>query len=92
MAKEEIKAYRVVAKDRLHDATESPIFVCGMAALDSDDPFYNIFLCNPSLDCNTHIEADLYTSRIIHERIELCCHCAGEFDSPVELNSNLKAP
>jgi hypothetical protein len=25
-------------------------------------------------------------------RVELCCHCAGEFDSPVELNSFLKAP
>jgi len=25
-------------------------------------------------------------------RIELVCLCAGEFDSPVQLNSNLKAP
>ena len=69
MTKEEIKAYRIVAKDMLNDATESPIFICGMTALDSDDPFYNIFLCDPSLDCNTHIEADFYTSRIIPERI-----------------------
>ncbi len=81
-----------MAKDRLHDATESPIFICGMTALDPDDLFYNICLCDPSLDCDTHIEADVYTSRIMPERIELCCHCAGEFDSPLELNSNLKAP
>jgi hypothetical protein len=92
MTKEEIQAYRVVAKNRLHDATESPIFICGMAALDYDDPFYNMFLRDPSLDCDTHIEVDFYTSRIMPGRIELCCHCAGEFDSPIELNSDLKAP
>ena len=61
MTKEEIHACRVVAKDRLHDATESPIFICGMAALDYDEPFYNIFLCDPSLDCDTHIEAIFFT-------------------------------
>ncbi len=22
----------------------------------------------------------------------MCCHCAGVFDSPIELNSSLKAP
>ena len=57
-----------------------------------DDPFYNIFHCDPFLDCDSHIEVDLYTSRIMLERIVLCCHCASKFDSPVELNSHLKAP
>ncbi len=71
----------------------SPIFICGMAPLDFDDPMYGIFRCDPSLlDCNTHIEADFYTSRIKAKRIELCCYCAGEFNSRVELNSNLKYP
>jgi hypothetical protein len=74
----------------LRDATESAIFVCGMAPLDFDDPLYDIFQCDPSFSCDTHVEADFYTSRIMPERIELCCHCAGEFESPVELNSNLK--
>jgi hypothetical protein len=92
MTKEDVKNYRALAKDRLRDATESTIFVCGMAPLDFDDPLYDIFQCDPSLSCDTHVEADLYTFRIMLEHIELCCHCAGEFDSPVELNSNLKAP
>ena len=92
VTKEEIKSYRAVAKDRLSDAIESTIFVCGMAPLDPDDPMYDIFQCDPSLECNTHIEADFYTARIWPERIELCCHCAREFNSPVELNTNLKHP
>ena len=83
--KEEIKNYRALAKDRLRDAMESTIFICGMAPLD-------IFQCDPSLECKTHIEANYYTVRIRSERIELCCHCAGEFNSPVELNTNLKHP
>jgi hypothetical protein len=58
MRKEEMQAYRFVAKDMLHDATESPIFICGMITLDPDDPFSTIFLCDPSLACATHIEAD----------------------------------
>ena len=61
-----------------------------MAPLDPDDPIYDIFQCDPSLECNTHIEANFYTARIQPGRIELCCHCAGEFVSPVELNTNLK--
>ena len=92
MTKKEIHKCRVLAKDKLHDAMESPIFVCGMTPLDSDDSMYDIFRCDPSLDCNTHIEVDFYTSCINAERIELCCHYAGEFNSPVELNSNLEYP
>jgi hypothetical protein len=92
MTKEEMQKYRVLAKDRLRDAMESLIFICGMAPLDSDDPMYDIFRCDPSLDCNMHIEAEFFTSPIKAERVELCCHCAGEFNFPVELDSNLKYP
>jgi hypothetical protein len=92
MTKEDIQNYRALAKDSLRDATELTIFVCGMAPLEFDDPLYDTLQCDPSLRCDTHVEADFYTSRIMPERIELCCQSAGEFDSPVELNSNLKAP
>jgi hypothetical protein len=44
----------------LRDAMESTIFVCGMAPLDTDDPTYVMFQRDPSLKCNTHIEADCY--------------------------------
>ena len=81
-----------MARDRLHDAMESAIFVCGMGLLDQDDPCYDVFLYDTSLDCIAHIEAIFYTSKIQPARVELCCYCAGEFDSPVELNSSLKAP
>jgi hypothetical protein len=37
---------------------ESPIFICGMPPLDSDDPIYDIIHCDPSLNCNTHIEVE----------------------------------
>jgi len=92
MTREEITNYRVVAKDRLRDdAIESHhIIVYGMAPLYSDDPMYDILQCDPSLCGHTHIEADFYTSRIKPGRIELCCHCAREFDSLMELHSHLK--
>ena len=44
------------------------------------------------MDCTTHIEADFYTSKVQLARVELCCHCAGEFESPVEINTSLRAP
>jgi hypothetical protein len=81
MTKEDIYKYRVLAKDRLHDAMESPIFIRGIVPFDSDDPMYDIFRCDPSLDCNTHIEAGFYTSRTKADRIELCCNCVGEINS-----------
>jgi len=49
--------YRTMARDKLHDATESPIFVCGMTPMDQNDPCYNFFHCDPSFDCTAHIEA-----------------------------------
>ena len=71
---------------------ESSIFICGMAPLDPCDPCYCIFQCDMSLDCDTHVEADFYVSEIERSRTEICCHCAGVCDSPIELNSSLKAP
>ncbi len=84
--------YISFVKDRLHDAMESSIFICGMAPLDPDDPCYDIFQCDTSLDCDTHVEADFYVSGIEPNRKDICCHCAGVSNSPVELNPSLKAP
>jgi hypothetical protein len=81
-----------MAKGRLIDAMESSIFICGMAPLDHDDPYYNIFLCDPSQDCDSPLEPEFYVSKIQPKRLELCCHCAGGFDSPIDLNPSLKAP
>ena len=67
-------------------------FICGMAPLDSDDPCYGIILCDTSLDCETHVEAEFYISGIEPSRKEICCHCTGVCDSPIELSSSLKAP
>ena len=63
-----------------------------MSPLNPEDPCYDVFQCDPSLDYDTHIEANIYTSTIQPERLELCCHCAGVFDSPVMMHPSLKAP
>ena len=88
---DEVKKYRAMAKDRLLDAMESAIFMCGMAPLDPDDPCYAIFHCDPSFDCDTHIESDFHTSKYQANRIDICCHCDGTKDSLVTLNTSLKA-
>ena len=89
----QLHEYRAMVKDRLHDAMESTIFMCGMAALDFDYPCYDILLCDPSLECDTIVEPEFYVSRIQSRRMGLCCHCAGTLpDSPIEMNSHLKAP
>ncbi len=81
-----------MVKGRLQDAIESPIFICGMAPLDPDDPTcHELFLCDTSLDCDSHVEADFYVSRIQSSRLELCCHCAYVLDSPIVMNTYLKA-
>ena len=85
----EMQKYRAMARDKSHDATESTIFVCGMAPMDADDPFHDVLHCDSSLDCNAHIEAHFYTYKIQHGRVEMCCYCAGEFDSPVEFSSGV---
>ena len=74
---DEVKKYKAMAKDRSLDATESTIVICGIAPLDPDDPCYAIFHCDPSLDCDTHIESKFYTSQIQAHRIDICCHCVG---------------
>jgi len=82
-----------MVKDRLHDAMESTIYMCGMAALDFDDPYYDILFCDPSLECDTIVEPKFYVSRIQPGRMVLCFHCAGTLpDSAIEMNSHLKAP
>jgi hypothetical protein len=55
---EEVKQYLSMVKGRLQDAMESPIFICGMAPLDSDDPCHDLFLYDPSEDCDSHVEAN----------------------------------
>ena len=75
-----------------HDAIESLIYMCGMDPLDPDDPCFDIFQCDPSLDYDAHIESEFYTSKIQPTRVKICSHCAGKYDSPVELNTALKAP
>jgi len=89
---EDVHQYQAMAKGRLIDATESTIFICGMAPLDPDDPFHDIFLCDTSLDCDMDIDSSFYVSRILPLRLELCCHCAGVFESPIDLNNQLNAP
>jgi hypothetical protein len=32
--------------------------------MDPDDPCYDVFHCDPSMDCDTHVEADFYTSGV----------------------------
>ncbi len=53
-----------MVKGRLQDAIESPIFICGMAPLDPDDPCHELFFCDTSLDCDSHVEAEFYVSRV----------------------------
>ena len=49
--------------------------------------------CDPSLECDTHVESDFYVSRVQPDRVVLCCHCAGTMhNSLVELHTHLKAP
>jgi hypothetical protein len=87
---DEVQKQWAMAKAMLLDATESTIFTCGMAPLDPDDPCYAIFHCDPSLDYDTHIESEFYTSKIHPQRIDIYCHCDGTKDSLAALNSYLK--
>ncbi len=65
-----------------------------MGALDIDDPCYTIYHCDPSLECDTHTEPELYISRFQPVRMVLCCHCACTTmpDSLFEFNPQPKAP
>ena len=87
---EDVHQYQAQAKARLIDAMVSSFLMCGMASLDSDDPFYDIFLADPSLDCDKHIEAEFYVSRIEPARLKMCYHYVGLYDSPIDLNNLLK--
>jgi hypothetical protein len=88
---EEVQKYMAMAKGMLIDAMESTIFICNMAPLDHDDPCSNRFLYDTSQDCDSPLEPEFYVSKIQPTRLELCCHCADVFDSPIDLNPSLKA-
>jgi hypothetical protein len=62
-----------------------------MAALDPDGPCYAIFHCDSSLDCDTHIELEFYTSKTQPRRIDIFFHYVGANDSPVTPNASLNA-
>ena len=49
-----VKQYQATAKARLNDVTISLIYMCGMAPLDPDDLIYDVFLADPSLDCDQY--------------------------------------
>ena len=76
----------------LVNATESTIYMCGMAPLEPDDPFFDIFQCDLTFTCDSHIESEFFTSKIQPSRGNIYWHYAGKYDSPVELNTSLKAP
>jgi hypothetical protein len=78
-------------RNMLLHAMESTIFTCGMAPLDQDGPCHDVYHCDPSLDRDTHIESEFYTSKIKPGRIDICCHSASTNESPVRLNTSLKA-
>ena len=63
--------------------------MCGIAPLDPDDPNFDAFQCEPTLDRDAHIESKFYTSKIQPTRVKICCHFAGKYDSTVELNTDL---
>jgi len=50
----------MVNKERMQDVMKSLIFICRTAPLDSDDPCHELFLCDSSLDCDSHVEAEFY--------------------------------
>ena len=58
-----------MARGKLQDAMESPIYVCGMAPLDLDDLCYQIFLCTTTLDCDKHVESEFYVSKVQPTRV-----------------------
>jgi len=62
-----------------------------MVSLDFDYPCHELFLCDPSLDCDSRIEHEFYLSRVQPSRLELCHHCAGVCESPISMNTHLKA-
>ena len=67
---EEVKQYVSMVKGRLQVAIESPIFICGMAPLDPNDPCHELFLYDTSLDCDSHVEAEFYVSRVQPSRLD----------------------
>ena len=79
---EEVKQYRAFAKDMLVEATNS-LILCGMDPLDPDDPCFDIVQCDPSHDCDAHIESEFYTSKIQPTSVMICCHCVGKYISLV---------
>jgi hypothetical protein len=94
LTSQQVHEYRFMVKNMLREETEFTICLCGMVPLDIDDACYNIYHCDPSLEFDTHVEPEFYISRFQPGRMVLCCDCAGNAmpDSPVELNTQLKAP
>ncbi len=89
---EDVRQYISMARGRLKDAMEFSICIYGMDSLDLDDPCYDICVCDTSLDCDTHVEAEFDVSKIQPIHLELYCYCAEVFNSPIDLNIPLKAP
>jgi hypothetical protein len=87
----EVMRYKAMAKDRLQAAIVSTVFMWGIAHLHPDDPCYDIFECDPYMDCDTHVESEYHASKIMPQYIPVCCHCAGTYKSLIAMHTHFMA-
>ena len=75
---------RYIVEQALEDGVNSDLYICGMQPLEEFRPCHEIFQCDPSLPCATHVEADLYAMSRPYmaatdyvSDVSLCAICAG---------------
>ena len=76
---EAIRLCRNFAMQKLEEAQENEIFVCGMQPFDADDPMYGVIITRSGLECHQPMEFDYYGTKVVASwfNAKLCSYCAG---------------
>jgi hypothetical protein len=74
-----IKLYREYAMQKLEEAQDNDIYVCGMQLFDADDLMHGVIVTRDGLECHHPVEFEYYNNPKIDPALtsKMCAYCAG---------------
>ena len=74
-----IRMCREYAIQKLEEAQDNDLYVCGMQPLDADDLMHGVIVTRHGLECHHSMEFEYYSVKIVASwfKPKLCAYCAG---------------
>ena len=60
-----IRLCRAFAMQKIEEAQDNEIFVCGMQPFDADDLMHGVIICRKGMECYHPMEFDYYGAKVV---------------------------